>query len=72
MELALNWVGHKHGMQLDMRYKLPKMKYKGDAVRKEGELYARWMPSNPLIGRRHGRCLLVRDMGYKLAQDEVS
>lgn len=32
IELALGWVGHKTGMTLDPKFKLPKMKYKGDEV----------------------------------------
>ncbi|KAF8055399.1 pih1d1 [Scenedesmus sp. PABB004] len=33
IELALGWVGSKHGLRLDPRFKLPKMAYKGAAVR---------------------------------------
>lgn len=32
IDLALNWVDHRHGMQLDRKFKLPKMRYKGDRV----------------------------------------
>ena len=32
IELALGWVAHKAEMQLDPKFKLPKMKYKGDQV----------------------------------------
>jgi hypothetical protein len=32
VQLALNWVGHKHGLSLDPKFKLPKMKYKGAEV----------------------------------------
>ena len=32
IELALGWVGQKHKMQLDPKFKLPKMKYKGETV----------------------------------------
>eukprot|EP00899_Mesostigma_viride_P024779 jgi/Mesvir1/5486/Mv25094-RA.1 len=30
VELAVGWLNHKHGIELDPNYKLPKMKYKGD------------------------------------------
>jgi hypothetical protein len=33
IELAIGWVGHKTEKALDPKYKLPKMKYKGDEVR---------------------------------------
>ena len=33
IELALGWVGHKTSMALDPKFKLPKMKYKGEEVR---------------------------------------
>ncbi|KAL6763572.1 pre-RNA processing PIH1/Nop17-domain-containing protein, partial [Haematococcus lacustris] len=29
IELAINWIAHKHKMQLDPKFKLPKMRYKG-------------------------------------------
>ena len=32
IELALGWVAHKAKMELDPKFKLPKMKYKGDQV----------------------------------------
>jgi len=32
IELALSWVGHKHKMELDRKFKLPKMKYKGETI----------------------------------------
>jgi len=32
IELALNWIGHKTGSSLDPKFKLPKMKYKGEEV----------------------------------------
>uniref|UniRef100_A0A7S3QZ36 PIH1 N-terminal domain-containing protein n=1 Tax=Dunaliella tertiolecta TaxID=3047 RepID=A0A7S3QZ36_DUNTE len=32
IELAINWVSHKHKMELDMKFKLPKMRYKGEVV----------------------------------------
>lgn len=35
IELAIGWVGHKTQMELDAKYKLPKMKYKGDEVEKQ-------------------------------------
>lgn len=35
VELALEWVGSKHKMQLDPRFKLPKMAYKGSEVRSQ-------------------------------------
>jgi PIH1 N-terminal domain len=33
IELALDWVGRKHGLQLDPKFRLPKMAYKGAQVR---------------------------------------
>eukprot|EP00798_Chlamydomonas_sp_ICE-L_P025828 gene25828-11504_t len=32
IELAINWIAHKTEMQLDKKYKLPKMTYKGDKI----------------------------------------
>ncbi|KAF5828217.1 pre-RNA processing PIH1/Nop17-domain-containing protein [Dunaliella salina] len=32
IELAVSWVSHKHKMELDMKFKLPKMRYKGEVV----------------------------------------
>lgn len=32
VELALQWVGQKHSLELDPRFKLPKMRYKGAEV----------------------------------------
>ena len=32
IELALGWVGHKTSMTLDPKFKLPKIKYKGEEV----------------------------------------
>lgn len=32
IEIATSWVGGKLGAELDARYKLPKMRYKGEVV----------------------------------------
>ena len=32
VETVLGWVSHKHKVKLDQRFKLPKLKYKGDTV----------------------------------------
>ncbi len=36
IELAIGWVSHKASMDLDVKYKLPKMRYKGDVVSSSG------------------------------------
>ncbi|GAX75054.1 hypothetical protein CEUSTIGMA_g2498.t1 [Chlamydomonas eustigma] len=35
IELSIGWVSHKTGKTLDPKYKLPKMKYKGDEIEKQ-------------------------------------
>lgn len=32
MELAFNYIGQKYKMELDMRFTIPKMKYKGATI----------------------------------------
>lgn len=32
IETVIGWINHKHGTGLDQRYKLPKLRYKGDTV----------------------------------------
>lgn len=44
-ELCVDYVGQKHKMQLDQKYKLPKMSYKGTEVRCGGD----WRPQHILI-----------------------
>lgn len=35
IELALSWIDHRHQLQLDKKFKLPKMKYKGEMVQSQ-------------------------------------